>query len=79
VHVDAYRLLGGGPAPLDDLDLEAALEVGVVVVEWGEGLVEHLAASRLHVRLDREGEGRTARVRVTGSRWAVLPGSDVTT
>ena len=76
VHVDAYRMRGAGSAPLDDLDLEAALEAGVVVVEWGEGVVEHLSPSRLHVALDRaaDAEGRTARVRPTGPRWAVLPG-----
>ena len=41
VHVDAYRLGGGADprAEIDDLDLDAALEESVVVVEWGEGVV----------------------------------------
>jgi tRNA threonylcarbamoyladenosine biosynthesis protein TsaE len=78
-HVDAYRLREAGAASLADLDLdlEAALEDGVVVVEWGEGLAEELADARLEVVLSRvdAGDGpdvRTARVRAHGRRWAVL-------
>lgn len=55
VHVDAYRLRDAG-APrleLDDLDLDADLPGSVVVVEWGEGLVEGLSDARLDVHLDR--------------------------
>lgn len=74
-HVDAYRLRDTGrAADLDDLDLEQALEVGVVVVEWGEGLVEDLDPSRLEVRLehvvDADGDARRAVVRAVGPRWA---------
>ena len=72
-HVDAYRLQESGAGDLDDLELEAALEDGVVVVEWGEGLVEDLAPSRLEVVLSRPTDGRdgrTASVRVHGARWA---------
>jgi tRNA threonylcarbamoyladenosine biosynthesis protein TsaE len=58
VHVDAYRLgLAGGradvAAELDDLDLDTDLEAAVVVVEWGEGVAERLAARHVLVRLDR--------------------------
>ena len=56
VHVDAYRL-GTGPRALDELDaldLDTDLDEAVVVVEWGEGLVERLAARRLLVRLRRD-------------------------
>lgn len=77
LHVDAYRLRDAGAGALDlaDLDLEDALEEGVVVVEWGQGLVDGLADARLEVVLDRaEGvQGRTAVVRTHGSRWAQLP------
>ncbi|MDP3889906.1 tRNA (adenosine(37)-N6)-threonylcarbamoyltransferase complex ATPase subunit type 1 TsaE, partial [Nocardioides sp.] len=45
VHVDAYRL--GGVEELDDLDLDTSLEEAVTVVEWGEGVAEVLADSRL--------------------------------
>lgn len=59
VHVDAYRL--SGLDEVDDLDLDASLAASVTVVEWGEGLVEDLAADRLEVRLRRprgdEGDG----------------------
>jgi tRNA threonylcarbamoyladenosine biosynthesis protein TsaE len=55
VHADAYRL-GGSPDPraeIDDLDLDASAEDAVTVVEWGEGLVEHLNEAYLLVRIDR--------------------------
>ncbi|WP_210504361.1 tRNA (adenosine(37)-N6)-threonylcarbamoyltransferase complex ATPase subunit type 1 TsaE [Nocardioides xinjiangensis] len=51
VHVDAYRL--GGLDELDDLDLDASLEDSVTVVEWGAGLAEGLAESRLEVVIER--------------------------
>jgi tRNA threonylcarbamoyladenosine biosynthesis protein TsaE len=51
VHVDAYRL--GGLDELDDLDLDASLDSAVTVVEWGAGLAEGLAESRLEVVIER--------------------------
>lgn len=51
VHVDAYRL--GGIDELDDLDLDTSLDEAVTVVEWGEGVAEGLAESRLEVRIIR--------------------------
>ncbi len=74
VHVDAYRLRdAGGRVELDDLDLDASLTDSVTVVEWGEGLVEALAESRLEVHLDRPTEDtRTAVVRAVGPRWSVF-------
>ncbi len=51
VHVDAYRL--GGIDELDDLDLDTSLDDAVTVVEWGAGLVEGLAESRLEVTITR--------------------------
>lgn len=72
LHVDAYRLRDGAaaghPLDLDDLDLDAALEDAVTVVEWGEGLVETLAAARLEVRLER--------VRGAGSAAASTAGAE---
>lgn len=56
VHVDAYRL-GDGPHALDELDaldLDTDLEEAVVVVEWGEGLVERLANRHLLIRMRRD-------------------------
>lgn len=49
VHADAYRL--ASPAEVDDLDLDADVSSSVTVVEWGEGLVEGLAADRLDITL----------------------------
>jgi tRNA threonylcarbamoyladenosine biosynthesis protein TsaE len=72
VHVDAYRL--GSVDEVDDLDLDAALEDSVTVVEWGEGLVEDLAADRLEIRLERSADtaDETRKVTLTGvgARWA---------
>jgi len=51
VHVDAYRL--GGVGELDDLDLDTSLDDAVTVVEWGEGIAEGLAESRLELRVIR--------------------------
>ena len=51
VHVDAYRL--GSIDELDDLDLDTELEDAVTVVEWGEGIAEGLAESRLEIRIIR--------------------------
>lgn len=74
VHVDAYRIRdAGGRLELDDLDLDASLEDSVTVVEWGEGLVEGLAVSRLDVHLERpDDQTRTATVRPVGPRWSVF-------
>jgi tRNA threonylcarbamoyladenosine biosynthesis protein TsaE len=82
VHVDLYRLRDrdGNPPGLDaleDLDLTAALEGAVVLVEWGEGLGETLGADHIEVRIDRHGaaggdEGdaeRTVRLVGHGTRW----------
>jgi tRNA threonylcarbamoyl adenosine modification protein YjeE len=51
VHVDAYRL--GSIDELDDLDLDTSLDDAVTVVEWGEGIAEGLAESRLEIRVIR--------------------------
>lgn len=57
IHVDVYRLLDTPGADLlaelDSLDLDTDLEDAVVVVEWGEGLVERLAERHLDIRLER--------------------------
>lgn len=78
VHVDAYRV--GSGLEVDDLDLDASVEESVTVVEWGEGLVEDLAADRLEVRIERsaasDDERRVVVVEAFGPRWrgVALPG-----
>lgn len=59
VHVDAYRL--ENLDEIDALDLDTDLADAVVVVEWGEGLVERLTERHLLVRLERrDDEARVA-------------------
>jgi tRNA threonylcarbamoyladenosine biosynthesis protein TsaE len=74
VHVDAYRI--GGIAELDDLDLDASFDEAVTVVEWGEGLAEGLADSRLEVRIvrgeDDDSDERRVEITPVGPRWHAL-------
>lgn len=70
VHVDVYRLLDVPgvdlPAELDSLDLDTDLDDAVVVVEWGEGLVERLSDRHLDVTLTRLPDSD---VRTAAWRW----------
>jgi tRNA threonylcarbamoyladenosine biosynthesis protein TsaE len=71
VHVDMYRLLDHSGADLlgelDSLDLDTDLDDAVVVVEWGEGLVERLSDRHLDIRLER---GSDTEVRTAIWRWS---------
>jgi len=71
VHADAYRL--GSRLEVDDLDLDADLDHSVIVVEWGEGLVEDLASAHLRITIGRPGpepdEVRPVTVAGYGARW----------
>lgn len=76
VHVDSYRL--SGAEEIDDLDLDASMARAVTVVEWGAGMAEALADSRLEVEIrTAPGAGRTADLdsertvllRPVGERW----------
>ena len=73
VHADAYRL-GDKPDPrleIDDLDLDASAEDAVTVVEWGEGMVEHLNDEYLQVRIDRlDDDTRVVDLHPHGGDWA---------
>jgi tRNA threonylcarbamoyladenosine biosynthesis protein TsaE len=69
VHVDAYRL--SGAVELDDLDLDTDLHRSAVVVEWGAGVADGLAADRLTVEIAREADdSRTVRLLPRGGDWA---------
>ncbi|WP_432477429.1 tRNA (adenosine(37)-N6)-threonylcarbamoyltransferase complex ATPase subunit type 1 TsaE [Nocardioides sp. GXQ0305] len=71
VHVDAYRL--GGIDELDDLDLDTSLDDAVTVVEWGEGIAEGLAESRLEVRIIRALAHADERVDLDPRRLLMTP------
>jgi tRNA threonylcarbamoyladenosine biosynthesis protein TsaE len=69
VHADAYRL--GDAAEIDDLDLDAAAEDAVTVVEWGEGRAEHLNEAYLQVRIERrDDDTRIVDLVPHGGDWA---------
>jgi tRNA threonylcarbamoyladenosine biosynthesis protein TsaE len=72
VHADAYRL--GSVAEVDDLDLDASLDDCVTVVEWGEGLVEGLAADRLEVSITMSPARAATGARAAETRWVSLTG-----
>jgi tRNA threonylcarbamoyladenosine biosynthesis protein TsaE len=71
VHVDMYRLLDHAGADLlgelDSLDLDTDLADAVVVVEWGEGIVERLSDRHLDIRLER---GADTEVRTAIWQWS---------
>ena len=70
VHVDAYRLRDSGALDLEDLELDEELDRAVVVVEWGEGVVEQLSDSHLEVRIERhDDDSRSVVVTGVGPRW----------
>ncbi|MFC5939628.1 tRNA (adenosine(37)-N6)-threonylcarbamoyltransferase complex ATPase subunit type 1 TsaE [Corynebacterium choanae] len=79
VHVDAYRLFGEDPdaavdplGSLDALDLDTDLEQAVVVAEWGEGLMEQLAARWMTISIDRNTaveEDPDSEARIISWRW----------
>src|ERR1700748_1153009 len=60
VHVDIYRLLDHTSedilGELDSLDLDTDLDDAVVVVEWGEGIVERLSENHLDIQLRRDAD-----------------------
>nr|WP_294694681.1 tRNA (adenosine(37)-N6)-threonylcarbamoyltransferase complex ATPase subunit type 1 TsaE [uncultured Friedmanniella sp.] len=74
VHVDAYRLRSA--EELDDLDLDATVAEAVTVVEWGAGMAEGLAASRLEIEIavrpapDSADDVRLVALHGVGPRWA---------
>ena len=77
VHVDAYRL--SSALELDDLDID--FEGSIVVVEWGDGLLDGVAESWLQVDIARPTGGeesedgvepRTVSISGHGPRWTDL-------
>lgn len=67
-HMDAYRLESGVEAA--ELDLDAMLADGALIVEWPERVVSTLPDEELHVLLEYVAEeNRQMRFRANGSRY----------
>ena len=62
--------VSGRRLELDDLDLDADLDGPVVVVEWGDGLAEDLAAAWVEIRPDPARGGGPGRAD-PGGRWTL--------
>ncbi len=70
-HMDAYRL--GGPAEAADLDLDACLESGPLVVEWAERIRDALPDHFLQVRLAwQEADHRLLQLVPHGGHYRLL-------
>lgn len=71
IHVDIYRLLEGGNAAayLDDLDLDAAAQSGVTVIEWGGAEAARLGEQRLEITIDSKDDIREVSINTVGARW----------
>lgn len=71
IHVDIYRLLEDGRAAayLDDLDLDAAAQSGVTVIEWGGLAAARLNEHRLEIFIDSTDDIREVSINTVGARW----------
>jgi tRNA threonylcarbamoyladenosine biosynthesis protein TsaE len=71
IHVDIYRLLEDGKAAayLDDLDLDAAAQSGVTVIEWGGLAATRLNEQRLEITIDNTDDIREVSINTVGARW----------
>lgn len=70
-HLDTYRL--SGPAEAEDLDLDALLESGPLLVEWADRVQSVLPGERLRVRLDYLDEDqRAVRLDAIGPRYQAM-------
>ena len=71
VHVDAYRLQGDNSALFDDLDLDSLLVSGIVIIEWGEGLIQRITSEYLEIDISITDDFQTRSVSIHGygSRW----------
>ena len=70
-HLDAYRIESLGEA--EELDVDALLSQGPLVIEWAERLQRILPAERLWVWLEYEAEEhRAMRFLASGSRYETM-------
>jgi len=72
-HLDAYRLSGAAEA--EDLDLDALLETGSLVIEWADHIEETLPKERLWITFSWiNDEQRDMVFTANGSRYQILLG-----
>lgn len=72
-HLDAYRLSGAAEA--EDLDLDALLETGPLVIEWADHIEETLPKERLWITFSWiNDEQRDMVFTANGSRYQILLG-----
>ncbi|GAB4538739.1 MAG: tRNA (adenosine(37)-N6)-threonylcarbamoyltransferase complex ATPase subunit type 1 TsaE [Anaerolineales bacterium] len=70
-HMDAYRLASLPEA--EELDLDAMLSEGALLIEWAERLSALLPAERLTIELSHVAEEhRQMRIHANGKRYAAL-------
>ena len=71
VHVDAYRLQGDNSALFDDLDLDSLLVSSIVIIEWGEGLIQRIGSEYLEIDISilEDFQTRSVSIRPHGLRW----------
>ena len=67
-HLDAYRL--SGPAEAYDLDLDALIESGPLIVEWADRIQEVFPQERLQINLSWvDDEQRDLMLTASGGRY----------
>ena len=69
--MDAYRLQGDNSALFDDLDLDSLLVSSIVIIEWGEGLIQRITSEYLEIDISIADDFQTRSVSIHGhgSRW----------
>jgi tRNA threonylcarbamoyladenosine biosynthesis protein TsaE len=76
IHADVYRV--GSTSEFDDLELAAAAEDGVLMVEWGNVIESSLPPDHLLVELTRLSDDRR-RIELTGvGTWQTRPLEELT-
>jgi tRNA A37 threonylcarbamoyladenosine biosynthesis protein TsaE len=73
VHVDAYRL--GGPAELDDLDID--FDASIVVVEWAAGMLDGVTEDWLEISIERPTGAASPREAFSGAASPGVEGDEL--
>jgi tRNA threonylcarbamoyladenosine biosynthesis protein TsaE len=68
IHVDVYRL--GSMNEFDDLDVFEPARDGVLVIEWGDAVENHLPEDHLRVEFEVEDDGTRVITLMPVGSWA---------